>query len=147
MKQTKFDPIFAYMGVPEWRVAHLSDIPYLLNEDVAAGGDNSPPQRELAALLSGSAAAFAWTGDPTAAAAKGGKCLKDWPVAFRPQKGGEKGPEELNVFLVGGEQGSGVAKASADGGAGGSQRDKAVGWEKVIERCGFINSITQEIGV
>ena len=144
MNQTKLGPIYAYMGVPEWRVAHLSDIPYLMNENVAAGGDNSPAQQELSAQLSGSVAAFAWTGDPTAAAAKGAKGLKDWPVAFGK---GQQGPEKVKVFVVGGEQGSGAATATTGGGSEGSKRDKAVAREKVIERCAFINSITQEIGV
>ena len=143
MNQTKFGPIYAYMGVPEWRVAHLSDIPYMMN--VAAGGDNSPAQQQLSAQVSGSFAAFAWTGNPTAATwAKGVKALKDWPVAFSK---GQHGPEELKVFVIGGEQGGGAATASITGGSEGSQRDKAVAWEKVIERCAFINSITDEIGV
>ena len=145
MNQTKFGPIFAYMGVPEWRVAHLSDIPYVMNENVAAGGDNSPAQQDLSAQLSGSIAAFAWTGDPTAATAvKGAKSLKDWPVAFDKAK---QGPVELEVFVVGGEEGSGAATATIGGGSDRSQRDKAVAWEKVIDRCAFINSITEEIGV
>ena len=143
MNQSKFGPVFAYMGVPEWRVAHLSDIPYLMNEDVAAGADNSPAQQELSAHFSSSIAAFAWTGDPTATT-KGAKGFRDWPVAFGK---GEQGPERVKVFVVGGEEGSGIATAISGGGSEGSSRDKAVAWEKVIERCAFINSITEELGV
>lgn len=65
MNQTKFGPILKRMSVPQWRVCHLSNIPYMLNEDVAAAGDNSAVQRDLSALLSGSTAAFAHTGNPT----------------------------------------------------------------------------------
>ena len=145
MNQTKFGPIYAYMGVPEWRVAHLSDIPYVMNENVAAGGDNSPAQQQLSAQVSGSFAAFAWTGNPTAGRwAKGAKAFKDWPVAFGKR---EQGPERVKVFVVGGEQGSGVATAIRNGGKEGTSRDKAVAWEKLIERCAFINSITEELGV
>lgn len=148
MNQTKFGPAYASMGVPEWRVAHLSDIPYLMNEDVAAGGDNSPAQQDLSAQLSGSVAAFAWTGDPTAVAAtKRAKALKDWPVAFG---NGQEGPEKLKIYVIGGEEGGGVATATTAGGGGGtegSRRDKAVAWEKLVERCAFINSITEETGV
>ena len=107
------------MGVPEWRVAHLSDIPYLMNEDVAAGGDNSPAQQELSAQLSGSVASFAWTGDSTAM--KGAKGLKDWPIAFGK---GEQGLEELKVFVVGGEYGSGAATVTASGEGGGQRETK-----------------------
>ena len=142
MNQSKFGPVFAYMGVPEWKVAHLSDIPYLMNEDVAAGADNSPAQRDLSAHMSSSIAAFAWTGDPTAT--KGAKGFRDWPVAFSKD---EQGPESVKVFVVGGEQRSRVATAIRSGGKEGSSRDKAVAWEKLIERCAFINSITEELGV
>ena len=147
MNQSKFGPVFEYMGVPEWKVSHLSDIPYLMNEDVAAGADNSPAQRELSAHLSSSIAAFAWTGDPTATTTKGAKGFWDWPVAFGGDGHGH-GPERLKVFVVGGQEGSGVATAVSGGGSeGSSSRDKAVAWEKVIERCAFINSITEELGV
>lgn len=145
MNQTKFGPVYAAMGVPEWRVAHLSDIPYLMNEDVTAGGDNGPAQQELSAQLSGSVAAFAWTGDPTAAtAANGAKALKNWPVAFSK---GEKGPGKLKVYVIGGKEGSGTVTVRTGDGTEGSRRDKAVAWEKLVERCAFINSITEEIGV
>ena len=130
------------MGVLEWKVAHLSDIPYLMNEDVAAGADNSPAQRDLSAHLSSSIAAFAWTGDVTAT--KGVNGFKEWPVAFGKDK---QGPEKLELLVVGGEEGTRVATATIGGGREPSPRDKAVAWEKVIERCAFINSITDEIGV
>ena len=142
MNQTKFGPIYAYMGVPEWRVAHLSDIPYLMNEDVAAGADNGPAQRDLSAQMSSSIAAFAWTGDPTAT--KGANGFKDWPVAFGQD---ERGSEKLELLVVGGEKGTGVATATIGVGREASPRDEAVAWEKVIERCAFINSITEELGV
>ena len=143
MNQTKFGPIYAYMGVPEWRVAHLSDIPYVMNENVAAGGDNSPAQQELSAQMTSSVAAFAWTGDPTAK--NGAKGFKDWPVAFGK---GEHGPEKIKIFVIGDEEGTGVATATmGDDRNTESRRDKAVAWEKVIERCAFINSITEELGV
>lgn len=75
---------------------------------------------------------------------KGANFLMDWPVAFGKA---EQGPVELDVFVVGREEGSGAATASIGGGSDQSQRDKAVSWEKVIERCAFINSITEEIRV
>ncbi|KAL8721383.1 MAG: hypothetical protein Q9225_001930 [Loekoesia sp. 1 TL-2023] len=148
MNQTKYGPIFQYMGVPQWRVSHLSDIPYLLNEDVAAGGDNSAVQRELSALLSGSAAAFAYTGDPTVSR---GRVLASWPLAYRDQSTAALGkdyPEKLNLFVLGGPYGSGPATITAvTGGDGRSVREEALAWEKVVERCTFINSIREQIGV
>ena len=146
MNQTKYGPIFQYMGVPQWRVSHLSDIPYILNEDVAAGGDNSPAQRALSTLLSGSAAAFAYTGSPTTS---GGRTLQNWPIAYPDQSRqalSKVYPEKLNLYVVGGSQGSGPATIASGSGAT-SAREKALAWERVIERCSFINSILGEIGV
>ena len=148
MNQTKFGPIFQYIGVPQWRVSHLSDIPYMLNEDVAAGGDNSPAQQELSSLLSGSAAAFAYTGDPTISR---GRNFKDWPLAYQDrsrQALSKEHPEELSIIVAGGPQGSGPATVTTSQVAGtASDREKALAWEKVMERCGFINSIQEGIGV
>ena len=148
MNQTKFAPIFQYMGVPQWRVSHLSDIPYLMNEEVAAGGDNSPGQQELSTLFSGSIAAFAHSGDP---AVSGGGTFKDWPVAYQDQSAealSHEYPEELSLYVVGGSQGSGPARVSGKTGIGDrSKREEAVAWENLLERCGFINSILEEIGV
>ncbi len=148
MNQTKFGPILKYMGVPQWRVCHLSDIPYMLNEDVAAGGDNSVAQRELSVLLSGSAAAFAPTGNPTDSE---GRVFKEWPLAYpdrREQVLAKEHPENLNIYIVGGPGGSGAAHI-APGGMGGEaeERERALAGEKLMERCKFINSIQEEIGV
>lgn len=148
MNQTKFGPIFQYMGVPQWRVSHLSDIPYFMNEDVDAGGDNSAAQKDLSAYLSASAAAFAYSGDPTTSR---GRTFKDWPVAYQDQSSealSKNYPERLSLYVVGGSQGSGPAStssATSDGAT--TEREKALAWEKLIERCSFINSIQDEIGV
>ena len=148
INQTKFGPIFQYMGVPQWRVSHLSDIPYLMNEDVAAGGDNSPYQQDLSALLSGSVVAFAYSGDPTISR---GRTFKDWPVAYSDQSVqalSKEHPQEVSLYIVGGSQGSGPATMSSGTGSQvKSDREKALAWENVIERCGFINSVLEEIGV
>ena len=148
MNQTKFAPVFERIGVPEWRISHLSDIPYILNENVAAGADNSEPQQELSELLSGSVAAFAWTGDPSVRDEKGKKGISRWPEAYLPLRiGDSQGPDGVSLFVVGGETGSGPAEARSGETGEGTQRDRAVAWEKVVERCAFINSITDELGV
>lgn len=147
MNQTKFGPILQYMGVPQWRVCHLSDVPYLMNENVVAGGDNSAAQQDLSALLSGSVAAFAYSGDPTISR---GRTFKDWPIAYPDQSEqtlSKDYPEQLSLYVVGGPQGSGPASMSRTGSGPTSGRETALVWEKVIERCNFINSIQEEIGV
>ena len=149
MNQTKYGPIYQnIMGVPQWRVSHLSDIPYVMNEDVAAGGDNSAAQKRLSSYLSGSAAAFAHSGEPTISR---GRSFKDWPNAYSGQNAQaleNDYPKELNLYVVGGPYGSGPATITSGQSNGSlSVRDEALAWEKVINRCRFINSIQNEIGV
>ena len=148
MNQTKFGPVFHEMGVPQWRVSHLSDIPYFMNENVTSGADNSLAQEELSAKLSGSAAAFAHTGDPTYSP---GRVLSHWPDAYAGQTGqslNSEYPEELNLYVVGGPYGNSAARLlSQQAHARLSELETALMWEKVIDRCRFINSIHAEIGV
>lgn len=105
VNQTKFGPIFQYMGIPRWRINYLSNTPYLMNEDVTAGGDNSPDQQDLFALLSGSIAAFAHSGDPTIS---NGRTFNDWPIAYPDQSEqapSKEHPDHSNLYVVGGSQG------------------------------------------
>lgn len=148
MNQTKFGPIFHEMGVPQWRVSHLSDIPYFMNENVTFGADNSPAQIKLSGLVSGSAAAFAHTGDPTYSS---GQALSYWPGAYEGQNDqalNSEYPEALNLYVVGGPYGSGSARVLNQAiHARLSKLEQALAWENVIERCRFINSIHDQIGV
>ena len=148
MNQTKFGPVFEYMGIPHWRVSHLSDIPYVLNGDVAGGGDNGARQQDLSALLSGSVAAFAHMGDPTVSE---GRVLANWPVAYQVQSKQalqKEHPEEMNVYVVGGPHGNGAGTITHEkNDQSTSERESALAWERLNERCGFINSILEEIGV
>lgn len=145
MNQTRFEPIWKMMGVPHWRVAHLSDIPYILNGDVEAGGDNSPKQRQLAALLSGSAAAFANSADPN-------KILQEWPTMYEGNSNAAMTndfPEQITVNIIGGQYGTGPACIAKYGKVIDSDRARALLQEKLFERCEFINSaqVREEIGV
>ena len=127
MNEKKFTPIFQRIGVPYWRVSHLSDIPYIVSSDISASGDNSPAQQDLSAMLSGSAAAFAYTEDPTISP---GRTFKDWPVAYqnRSRQALEKEyPDEMSLYVVGGPCGSGPATiASGKDGAVLEEREKAL---------------------
>ena len=146
MNQTKFEPVYKYMGIPHWRVSHLSDISYILNSDAASGADNSLSQQRLSALLSGSAAAFAHTGNPTIS---DGLVLRDWPRAYEDQNKQalkKEHPDAMKVYLVGGPHGTGPASIQI-GGQTRSAREEALAREKLMLRCQFINSIQEEIGV
>ena len=118
----------------------------MLNEDVGAGGDNSAAQRDLSAFLSGSAAAFAHTGDPTVSP---GRVFTNWPVAYPDQSKqalAKAQPEQMSVYIVGGPEKSGPANTGLNV-EGAEERQKALASEQLFERCNFINSIQAEIGV
>ena len=120
----------------------------MLNGDAAGGGNNSAEQGELSALLSGSAAAFAYTGNLTVS---DGRVQEHWPTAYGDQSQlalKKEYPEQMNVFVVGGPYGNVPAKISADTDKGAiTELANALAWEKLIERCRFINSIQEETGV
>ena len=147
LNQTRFGPVYERMGIPHWKVSHLSDIPYMLNGNVAGGGDNGLAQRELAARMSGSLAAFAYSGDPNESR---GKVLADWPEAFGGlgvEDLGEEGPEKLTIYVAGGVYGSGPASVSVAGESELGGREAAMSEEKLLRRCRFVSSIAEEIGV
>ncbi|CAD6568064.1 MAG: hypothetical protein CYPHOPRED_002311 [Cyphobasidiales sp. Tagirdzhanova-0007] len=147
MNQTRWSPAFEAIGFPHWRVGHLSDIPFILNNPLVPEGDNSPSQLKLASLLSGSAAAFAYTGDPTNSE---GSVISDWPQAYSLLGGqglsGEH-PTGMSVQIIGGEYGTGPATLARSGQSSYSPREVALASERLFERCEFINSIQEEISV
>ena len=119
----------------------------MLNGGVAGGGDNGAEQRYLAERMSGSVAAFAYTGDPMRS---DGLVLRDWPNAYQ---GAEEAalardhPEEMTVHVMGGPHGSEPTFVGVGDRGKSSERDVALEQEKILERCRFINSIHEEIGV
>ncbi len=57
--------------------------------------------------------------------------------------------DELSLCVVGGPHGSGpvIAASGKDDNGTVSGRETALAWEEVVERCHFMNSIQDEIGV
>ena len=119
------------MGIPQRHVGHLSDIPYMLNLDVAGGGDNSPAQQKLSSLVSGSAAAFAYTGDPTNSQAQ---VLQNWPTAWSglsAEAMKDEFPAQMDIYVIGGPHGEGVAQITK----GKEESDWTEGEKKRIKAC------------
>lgn len=139
---TRYGQSFEMMGVPFWRVAHLSDIPYVLNTQRLGGGaDNSAPQLALARDVSRRIARFVTSGVPDEA----------WPVAFAGVKEGEwasEFPSKLSLHVFGGPYG-GEPVTARKGETAAREAEEAVDWEKLFDRCEFINSakVREETGV
>jgi carboxylesterase type B len=154
---TRYTPAFELMGVPMWRVAHLSDIPYVLNvEQVGGGADNTPQQLQLAKQMSRSIAAFITSG-PTGrqSGVAGAEDLTGWPPAFAGITDAElqsEFPSRLSIKLFGGPYGNlsvTIAKDQGETGNPTSDDKQALEWEKLFTRCEFINSevVRREISV
>ena len=147
---TKYGPVFKMMGVPMWRVAHLSDIPYLfVNPELGGGADNTAGHLDLARLVSASAVRFAYTKDPTGSV----NGIQRWPAAFENitgTKAESDSPHSLNIQLFGGSYGTIPVSIGKDGtDQARTPAEIAIASEKLFERCEFINSeqVREEMGV
>ncbi|KAI1079502.1 lipase [Whalleya microplaca] len=145
---TRYAPSFEMMGVPMWRVAHLSDIPYVLNVQHLRGADNSETQLRLSKEISRSIAKFVTSGVP-----KGDLGAETWPAAFADATKEElkrEFPTKVSLQLLGGPHHNVPVSISKNGDeTTATEAERAVRWEKLFERCEFINSekVREEIGV
>ncbi|KAI1114929.1 alpha/beta-hydrolase [Nemania sp. NC0429] len=154
---TRFTPVFEAMGVPMWRVSHLSDIPYVFNtQHVGGGADNTPPQLELAKLVSRSIVSFVASGPAgRQSGERGVEHIARWPPAFPGITDKElrsEFPSKLSIQLFGGPYGNNavsVSKNQTQATQSGGEAERAIEWEKLFARCEFINSaeVRAEIGV
>ncbi|EMR72183.1 putative carboxylesterase family protein [Eutypa lata UCREL1] len=147
---TRYTPVFENMGVPMWRVAHLSDIPYVLNSQRLGGGaDNSAAQLKLAKIISRSIMQFITSGSPVLDVSGG---LEAWPAAFENVTKDELEhdfPGKVSLALFDRKHlGEPVTVSKTDDQTTATGPERAVGWEKLFERCGFINSqsVVDEVG-
>lgn len=99
------------MGVPMWRVAHLSDIPYVLNTQYLSGDvDNSWPQLEHSKSMSQIISSFVTSGVVGDAS---------WPAAFAnvtQEELGDEFPSHIRLKVFGGPYNNvslGVSKSNS----------------------------------
>ncbi|KAI1810425.1 alpha/beta-hydrolase [Poronia punctata] len=164
---TRFSPVYENMGVPMWRVSHLSDIPYVLNiQHLEGGADNSDEQLELSKKVSRRIVSFVTSGpaSPHPSSEKRNNSVENrkWPAAFRRCSRDEikmEHPSKISLELFGGPYGSvpvSVAKTAevevteeVEVTASRKDAQQALELEKIFQRCEFINSeaVRREIGV
>ncbi|KAE8140953.1 alpha/beta-hydrolase [Aspergillus pseudotamarii] len=147
---TRFTPAFEMMGVPMWRVAHLSDIPYVLNvQHLEGSADNSAAELALARAMSTSIAKFVNNGNPEGHVSG----VETWPATFfdiAKEDLQNDFPGKLSLQIFGGRYGTTPVTI-----AEGPQHDAktaiedAMYREKLFDRCRFINSdkMREEAGV
>ncbi|KAI0195562.1 lipase [Xylaria flabelliformis] len=154
---TRYTPVFESMGVPMWRAAHLSDIPYVLNvKQLGGGADNTPQQLKLAKQISRSIVSFITSGpDGRQSGVRVAEDIAGWPPAFVGSADTElhsEFPSQLSIKLFGGPYGNtpvSIVKGREQATSLAGEAEQAMEWEKLFTRCEFINSeeVRKEIGV
>ncbi|PLB55452.1 alpha/beta-hydrolase [Aspergillus steynii IBT 23096] len=147
---TRFTPVFETMGVPMWRVAHLSDIPYALNtQHLEGGADNSASQLALARVVSRAITNFVNTGTPE----KSESQTETWPAVFSgltSEDLSRESPSRLSIQVFGGPYGTVPVTVGRDtDGSMAGEAEEAIQAAQLFRRCEFINSelVRAETGV
>ena len=149
LNQTRYAPVFDWMGIPFWGVSHLSDLPYVFNiKDLPGGIDSSPSQISLAKEISGEVIAFVNEKQDGQTSESGSP---KWTAAYASNDQHAmkaEHPQAINVKIFGGPEGGGMASVSREGKSQGTLADW-IAQQKLFERCDFLNSekIREERGV
>ncbi|RAL14231.1 alpha/beta-hydrolase [Aspergillus homomorphus CBS 101889] len=125
---TRFAPVYEAMGVPMWRVTHLSDIPYVFNNPHLEGGaDKSLGKLALSETVSKAIIEFVHGGSPAAE----GIGVQKWSSASPARHEGQRSSESANrlsIQIFGGSSNSSEVTIG---------RDEDV--ERLFDRCDFTN--------
>ncbi|RYC57227.1 hypothetical protein CHU98_g8986 [Xylaria longipes] len=166
LNQSMLTPMMKSLGMPYLGVCHGSDTHYILN-GVFPEGEISEADRKLSRSMAGSFIQFAYTGDPTFA---NDEHFSSWPESFSEfGSPDEPLPSSISVHLVGGPfgSGSGSSRVSSENilagiaqdvlggdpeyGEMGSMksqiRQRIVEREKLLERCRFIDTLHEKLGI
>lgn len=172
LNQSMLTPLFKAMGMPYIGACHGSDYNYLSN-GVFLEGHISHEDKTLSESMASSFVHFAYTGNPTNPS---DKRFESWPEAFLGEQNTRgEAPSEINLQIIGGPLGNG--SCTLDGKAGsvksfeqdvGSMqipvgpdgvefgdldsakldlRKQELERQKLFERCTFVNSLAEKLGV
>lgn len=168
LNQSMLEPMFKAIGMPYVQTCHGSDTHYIFN-GLFPEGEVSEVDQALSTSMSTSFINFAYTGNPT--------CTKDkhfqlWPESFPESSGGgDQELSQLDVMVIGGSYGTGSSSCAKDQSAGADwgdsmqqplgdgvkyeemkdardqERARLLQHEKLLERCAFIGSLSEKLGV
>ncbi|KAF2826767.1 alpha/beta-hydrolase [Ophiobolus disseminans] len=153
LNQSMLTPLWKGAGMPYVGVSHGSDTNYIYN-GLFSEGPISANDQALSKTVTEAFVRFAATGDPNSPQPN----EKDtWPEAFRilGDEEDQAAPQSLSVEIVGGPLGTGPSFSSfehevtdnVDREGAAQQRSKVFSQEKLLERCSFINSLSEKLGV
>jgi hypothetical protein len=169
LNQSMLTPMMAAAGFPYLGVCHGSDTHYILN-GVFPEGDIAEADRVLARSMASSFINFAYTGDPTVS---GDEHFNFWPESFPEGSESETSiPSSLNLQLIGGPFGTGPGTLKAVmeekwamlkdesqipigqnieygemKSAASQARQRLIEREKLIERCAFVDTLSEKLGI
>ncbi|KAI1775457.1 alpha/beta-hydrolase [Hypoxylon cercidicola] len=173
LNQSMLTPLFKGAGMSYIRVAHGSDTNYIF-DGVFPEGAISDEDQKLSKSMATTFINFAYSGDPTSAE---DEHFSSWPEAFPdPEKLDESPsstPSSFNVHVIGGPLGSGSCQVSSDrtdayavgqdeefqqplvdsarytemASKASQARKREVDREKLVERCAFISTLSEKLGV
>ncbi|CAI6332772.1 unnamed protein product [Periconia digitata] len=167
LNQSMLTPLWKRAGMPYIGVSHGSDHNYIFGGHFPEG-EVSPADQELSEKFVKSFAAFAYTGNPNLSRDAD---FQDWPAVGEGERAASG---EIPLQVIGGPLGSGSCRVRSDGSDGGkwapgedvSQQiiGEGVGYEsmkskaealrlqqlereKLVERCAFIDGLSETLGV
>ncbi|KAI0477365.1 alpha/beta-hydrolase [Xylariaceae sp. FL0804] len=164
LNQSVLSPMMASAGLPYLGVCHGSDTHYIFN-GVFPEGNMSESDMRLSGLMTEYFINFAYTGNPAPAE---DEHLADWPEAF-PEPGHPDTPlpSSINLQLIGGTLGTGSStlrtrdesagimqnviglgvEYAAMGSPVSQERQRAMEREKLLERCSYIDTLSEKLGI
>jgi hypothetical protein len=173
LNQSMLTPMFKRFGMPYVGTCHDSDTNYLFNGHFPEG-EVSESDQVLSRSMTGSFINFAYTGNPEYT---GDEHFNSWPESFPKTEGisAQSGSilSEIELLVVGGPLGTGSSRLSRNEGeakmttwegstqqplggdmqyeemrtARDQQRVRILESEKLLERCAFISSLSEKLGV
>ncbi|KAI1464572.1 alpha/beta-hydrolase [Daldinia caldariorum] len=175
LNQSMLTPMFKSVGMPYIRVAHGSDTNYIFN-GVFPEGTISEEDQKLSHSIATAFINFAYTGDPTSADDDHFSSWPEaFPYSTKLDISTDSAPYSFNVHVIGGPLGSGSSQVGADSpnaryvagqGDDGFQqplvdsvnyaemetkssqiRKREIDRERLLERCAFISTLSEKLGV
>ena len=168
LNQSMLSTMFKEVGLAHVQVPQGSDINYIFNGVFPeVEGKISTEDRELAEKVTLSLINFAWTGNPVTRGSSV-KHFSEWPSAYGAS--GDPTASDLQIQVIGGPYGTGPVSLSRNSRLGGEalgeqqvlgegfeygemkspsveKRQRLLEDQKLFERCDYIKSLSETLGV
>ncbi|KAI1475178.1 alpha/beta-hydrolase [Daldinia eschscholtzii] len=174
LNQSMLTPMFKSVDMLYIRVAHGSDTNYIFN-GLFPEGTISEEDQKLSQSMATAFINFAYTGDPTSAEDEHFSSWPEaFPESTHLDSSPDSGPSSFNMYVIGGSLGSGSCRVGLDSTnsyVAGEENDgiqqplidsvkyaemasmnsqirkREIAREKLLERCAFISTLSEKLGV